>query len=70
MLPLDGDNDYPVNTIVIDRRRYRPIHFVPVLYDGCKDNEKFVEEALLDNLDIAMSELKMFRRKQMIKRGK
>lgn len=59
-LPIDCDGDFPVNIIVVDRRKYGPLHYDPVPYDHISPSNE-VEGALLFNLDIAIDALRVFR---------
>ncbi len=61
MLPVDGDGDPPVNIILIDRRKYWPLQYYPVIYNHNRNENGKEEEALLDNLDLAIESLRKFR---------
>ncbi|KKL93484.1 hypothetical protein LCGC14_1874250 [marine sediment metagenome] len=61
MLPVDCDGDPPVNIIFVDRRKYWPLHYYPVIYNHDHKEDDKQEEALLDNLGMAVEALQKFR---------
>ena len=61
MLPVDCDGDSPVNIIFVDRRKYWPLHYYPVIYNHDRRENGKQEEALLDNLGIAIDAVQKFR---------
>lgn len=65
MIPVDSDGDPVVDIILIDRRKLEPMHYFPVPYRD--QNEQGHEEALLSNLDLALSALQRHRAIQKIR---
>jgi len=58
--PVDCDGDPVIEIIMIDRRKYEPMHYFPVPYR--EQGEAEYEDELLTNLDIALEALRRFRK--------
>lgn len=59
----DPDGDRPINFLIVDRTKYRPIQYFPVPYDHYEASKKETYEAmntLLSNLDMASREVSIF----------
>ena len=52
MIPVDSDGDSAVNIVIIDRRKYEPLHYLPVPYRH-KDAEGY-EQYIIANLKMAV----------------
>lgn len=59
----DPDGDRPIDFLIVDRTRYRPIQYFPVPYDHDDAPKKETYEtmnSLLTNLDMASREVRLF----------
>lgn len=55
MLPKDCDGHFPVQVLVVDRRRYGPMHWQPVPYDHREPDKHFA--MVLHNLALATASM-------------
>jgi hypothetical protein len=44
MIPLDGDGDIAVEIIIVDRRKFEPLHFQPIPYNHPPYGTKWTPE--------------------------